>query len=51
MKEGLVSEAGFGRYAAASALKNVGRKTYEILIEKINGGLGWSHTSIMTREI
>ena len=39
MKEGLVSEAGMGRYAVASALKNVGRKTYEIQVEKIYPGV------------
>jgi Fanconi anemia group M protein len=39
MKEGLVSEAGHGRYAVASALKAEGRRTYEILIEKIYPGV------------
>ena len=39
MKEGLVSEAGMGRYAVASALKNVGRKTYDVLVKKIYLGV------------
>jgi len=38
MKEGLVAETDHRRYAAASAVKSVGRKAYEITVEKIYPG-------------
>jgi ERCC4-related helicase len=38
MKEGWVMEPTRGRYAATSSVKSAGRKTYEILIEKIYHG-------------
>jgi len=38
MKEGLVTEPIRGRYAATSAVKSAGRRTYEILVEKIYPG-------------
>jgi len=38
MKEGWVTEPVRGRYAATSAVKSAGRKTYEIRIEKIYHG-------------
>ncbi|MHA1632108.1 MAG: helicase-related protein [Candidatus Freyarchaeota archaeon] len=38
MKEGWVTEPVRGRYAATSAVKSAGRKTYEILVEKIYHG-------------
>jgi len=38
MKEGWVTEPVRGRYAATSAVKSAGMKTYEILVEKIYHG-------------
>jgi Fanconi anemia group M protein len=38
MKEGWVTEPVRGRYVATSAVKSAGRKTYEIMVEKIYAG-------------